>query len=128
MSVETPRRGGDPTKATALADEIAALDGALSPEAGSSNGELTTVVDGLLTFVRSFVEPLEEQNAELLADDRKVYSEAGGYSVEGTALFRQVRTAAADAGYYGMFAPPEVGGGGLGNLGKFFVWEGRDHH
>lgn len=129
MSIESPRGGSERVNGIALAQEIAALDGAIEPGTGSGVGELTTtVIEGLLSFVRSFVEPLEEENAELLADDRRVYSEAGGYSNEVTDLFRQVRTAAAEAGYYAMLAPTEVGGGGLGNLANFLAWEALHHH
>jgi acyl-CoA dehydrogenase len=36
---------------------------------------------------------------------------------------REVRMAAAEAGYYAMSAPAELGGGGLGMLAYFVVWE-----
>lgn len=130
MSVEIDREHGTGAKRGVSADRPGASHGAFGADAGADalvDTELTNVVDGLLAFVRSFVEPLERQNADLLDDDRTVYSEAGGYSDAVTELFRQVRSASSEAGYYGMFAPVEVGGGGLGNLANLLVWEALHH-
>ena len=36
---------------------------------------------------------------------------------------KQIRSKSAEAGYYSMFVPQELGGGGLGEIAAFFVWE-----
>jgi acyl-CoA dehydrogenase len=41
---------------------------------------------------------------------------------------RQVRSASAQAGYYTMFCPVELGGGGLGPLAYYEAWEHLAHH
>ena len=79
-------------------------------------------------FVASVVVPLEEQHAPRLTDPRQRFAPTGSYSPEVLALKRQVRTAAARAGFYNMFAPVELGGGGKGPLLHYRVWEQLYHH
>jgi acyl-CoA dehydrogenase len=85
------------------------------------------LVQGVRAFVRREVEPLEEANRDLLENPRLTYDERGGYCQAVVDLLRAVRMASAKSGYYGMFAPSSVGGGDLGFLTWFSVWEGLNH-
>jgi acyl-CoA dehydrogenase len=89
--------------------------------------DLDELVDGLRAFVAGEVEPLERANQELLENQRLAWDERGGHSADVLALMRQVREKSAEAGYYAMFAPEAVGGGGLGLLALYRAWEGLSH-
>ena len=81
------------------------------------------LLDGLKAFVDKEVTPREESNQKLLEDPRELYDESGGYSIPVQDLMRQVRTASARAGYYSMFCPEDLGGGGLGPVATYQAWE-----
>jgi acyl-CoA dehydrogenase len=81
------------------------------------------VVDGLLEFTRQAVVPIEDELAPLLHDPRQGFDESGRESPRIDEARRRVRAASADAGYYAMFCPPEIGGGGLGARLAFLCWE-----
>lgn len=85
--------------------------------------EVRAVRDGVARFVDSVVVPLHERHRDLLADDRRMYLPDGRYAPEVNALKRAVRTASAEAGFYQMCAPPEIGGAGLGMVPYFVCWE-----
>jgi acyl-CoA dehydrogenase len=80
------------------------------------------VLDGLSGFVDGVVVPLEEAHADLLSDARRVHAPNGAYSPDVRSLLRTVRERSAVAGYYGMFAPESVGGGGLGPVALYEAW------
>jgi acyl-CoA dehydrogenase len=71
--------------------------------------------------------PLEQQHARVLNDPRLAYDERGAHSPEVRKIKREIRTRAADAGYYGMFAPKAIGGGGLGSYCLYRVWDALHH-
>ncbi len=81
-------------------------------------------VTGMQQFVDSEVVPLEEEMKSILQDERKFFREDGRAVDEVLGARRQVRMKSAAAGYYGMFAPESVGGGGLGVRVMLFVEEG----
>ena len=81
------------------------------------------VRDGVLRFVDSQVVPLIDGNRTLLEDQRRLYDEYGRYSAEVRTLIQQVRMLSAEAGFYAMCAPAEIGGGGLGHLVYYVAWE-----
>jgi acyl-CoA dehydrogenase len=80
------------------------------------------VLGGLSAFVDSVVVPLEKENARLFDQGRNFYRENGAYSDEVRELLRTVREQASVAGYYGMFVPEDVGGGGCGAGLLYEVW------
>jgi acyl-CoA dehydrogenase len=80
-------------------------------------------VTGMHQFVDSEVLPLEQQYQPLLTDERKFFDEKGRAVEEIVDAKRQVRMKSAEAGYYAMFAPESVGGGGLGARAMVFVEE-----
>jgi acyl-CoA dehydrogenase len=85
------------------------------------------IVDGLLEFARQDILPREEALGETLHDPRLAYGADGRESPPLTDARRQVRIASAKAGYYAMFCPPEIGGGGLGARMSFLCWEALHH-
>ena len=80
-------------------------------------------VTGMHQFVDSEVIPLEKQYAPILKDERKFFREDGRAADEVLEARRQVRMKSAAAGYYGMFAPESVGGGGVGIRVMVYVEE-----
>ncbi|HEV8575133.1 MAG TPA: acyl-CoA dehydrogenase family protein [Dehalococcoidia bacterium] len=80
-------------------------------------------VTGMQQFVDSEVLPLEQQYQPLLHDERKFFDANGRAVDEIVDAKRQVRMKSAQAGFYAMFAPESVGGGGLGARAMVFVEE-----
>jgi acyl-CoA dehydrogenase len=89
--------------------------------------EVQELVEGLRRFVTAEVLPREESIAPLLADPRQTYDEDGRYTKEIMALRREIRIASAKAGFYQMFVPEELGGGGQGAVTFYAVWEDLYH-
>ena len=85
--------------------------------------EIVVLADGAERFLRSEVFPRHEKDHALLSDPRLTFAEDGSYAPGVLRHIREVRMAAAAAGYYGMSVPVELGGGGLGMLAYFVVWE-----
>ncbi len=85
------------------------------------------VLNGLGAFVDHAIIPIEEEYREFLDDPRQVYDAAGAYSEQMRELMRRARTAAASAGYYSMFVPSELGGGGQGPALHYAAWEYLHH-
>ncbi len=81
-------------------------------------------VAGLTQFVDAEVLPLEAEMGSTLTDERKFFNEDGRARDEVLEARKQVRMKSAEAGYYGMFAPESVGGGGLGVRTMVFTEEG----
>jgi acyl-CoA dehydrogenase len=81
------------------------------------DADLQPVLDGLREFITRTVLPLEDAHGDLLGDPKRCYDDRGARAPETQDLCREVRVAAAEAGYYTMFAPEQVGGAGLGAAG-----------
>ena len=78
---------------------------------------------GLNQLIDSEILPMEQSMGDLLTNERKFF-DAGGKAVDEVMEARKhVRMKSADAGYYGMFAPEAVGGGGIGARAMVFVEE-----
>ncbi|GAA4546364.1 acyl-CoA dehydrogenase [Pseudonocardia xishanensis] len=84
--------------------------------------DVEDLLGGLTDFVDSVVVPLEARHAELFDQGRRFYAESGAYSDPVRELLLQVRERSAAAGYYTMFVPEELGGGGLGPVTLYEVW------
>jgi acyl-CoA dehydrogenase len=78
---------------------------------------------GMVQFVESEVVPMEQEMGDMLVDERKFFDERGAAVDEVMEAKRKVRMKAAEAGFYGMFAPESVGGGGIGIRVMVFVEE-----
>lgn len=85
--------------------------------------EIEALADGVERFLKAEVFPRHERDHRLLSDPRRTYAEDGRYAPEVVRHMREVRIAAAQAGYYTMSTPEALGGGGLGMLAYFVVWE-----
>jgi acyl-CoA dehydrogenase len=81
------------------------------------------IVEGLSSFAERVIPPLEERLHGLLDDPRQLYDESGRIVTPVLEAMREVREESARAGYYGMFAPESVGGGGLGPVTLYKTWE-----
>lgn len=79
-----------------------------------STEECALIVENLKRFIDSEVLPLEEQNRELLSDERNIYDTNGRYVPEVLELRRVVRRKSSEAGFYTMLGNESLGGGGLG--------------
>lgn len=78
---------------------------------------------GFHQFVDSEVLPIEQEMRAILEDERKFFNEDGRATEAVLEARKQVRMKSAEAGYYGMFAPEAVGGGGLPLRVMLFVEE-----
>jgi hypothetical protein len=87
------------------------------------SSDLSDIIDGLTAFIDAEIVTRHRDNEKMLSDPRQVYDPDGRYSQAMLDLFREVRMTSANAGYYAMFVPEAIGGGGLGFEALFRVWE-----
>jgi acyl-CoA dehydrogenase len=71
-------------------------------------------IDGVIGFVETEVLPLEQQYREILADEAKLFGADNKLVPEIQQARKDVRSKSGKAGYWAMFAPESVGGGGHG--------------
>jgi acyl-CoA dehydrogenase len=90
--------------------------------------ELVQVREGLISFADQEILPRHDKHAALLEDPRKLFDERGALSADAQAIVREMRMVAAEAGYYAMCVPEELGGAGLGHLAYYVGWETLFHH
>lgn len=76
-------------------------------------GLVKGIVDGVHAFIESEVLPLEERYRGLLGDERRLFRDDGRLVDEIAEARQAIRRKSATAGFYAMFAPEEIGGGGL---------------
>ncbi len=81
-------------------------------------------LDGLFQFIDNEVLPLEEKFRDILKDERKLFRDDGRLVDEVAEARLSVRKMSASAGFYAMFAPEEIGGGGLPTLASVLILEG----
>lgn len=89
--------------------------------------ETRDVIDGLRNFVAAEVRPRHDANAELFENPHELYDESGRFSPAVLQLRREVREASAKAGFYQLFAPESLGGGGQGALSWYAAWQDIHH-
>ena len=77
--------------------------------------EYVALTDALRDFVDREVRPLEDARAKELQET--------GHIAEAVELRRGLRKKSVQAGYYGLFMPEDVGGGGVGYLGMALAYE-----
>ncbi len=80
-------------------------------------------LDGLFQFIDNEVVPLEEKFRDVLADERKLFRDDGLLIDEVAEARLSVRKMSAEAGFYAMFAPESIGGGGLPSLANVLILE-----
>jgi len=71
------------------------------------------IIDGFIAFIDAEVLPIEEQYRDILADERKLFQDDGRLVDEIAEARRAIRMKSAEAGFYTMMAPKEIGGGGI---------------
>ena len=91
------------------------------------DAEIESVLTALNDFIRSEVRPIEERLGDLLTDPSRTHDASGRYRGEILEARRVIRMRSAEAGYYQMFVPEQMGGGGLGALALYAVWEDLYH-
>ena len=77
--------------------------------------EFQALTASLRDFIAREVMPLEEQHAQEL--------QATGHIAQGVELRREIRRKSAANGFYTLFMPEDVGGGGVGYLGMTLAYE-----
>jgi acyl-CoA dehydrogenase len=85
--------------------------------------DVRAAVDGVEAFLKREVFPRHEKHGDILDDPVRKFSAKGVFSDEVAGLLDEVRMASAEAGFYAMCAPAEIGGGGLGLLAYFGAFE-----
>lgn len=85
--------------------------------------DIDALLEGLRAFIEAEVVKRHRDAGDELWDARRVFKPDGLYSDHVLRAMREVREASAQAGYYTMFVPEELGGGGLGSETLFRVWE-----
>jgi acyl-CoA dehydrogenase len=83
--------------------------------------EIVQIGESLIRFVDQEIAPIEAANKALLASDRTIYDEQGRFTPQVEALKRTVRMKSAEAGFYTMFGPEQLGGGGLGPVAAVYL-------
>ena len=83
--------------------------------------DIVQIGDSLIRFIDQDIAPIEVANKSLLASDRTIYDDKGRFTPEVEALKREVRMKSAEAGFYTMFGPEELGGGGLGPVAAVYL-------
>lgn len=99
----------------------------MSDTAAEQVAEHKEIIDALFGFVDKAVAPIEQENAELLADDRRVFDDRGLMTPEYQEVNRRVRELSADAGFYSLYGAEELGGGDLSASGIVAVQEAMHH-
>jgi acyl-CoA dehydrogenase len=89
--------------------------------------DVDDVLRGLRAFIAAEVVSRHEKAGPLLSDPRLRYGPDGLMTREVLDIIREVRTASAGAGFYAMFVPESIGGGGLGSEALYRVWEDLHH-
>lgn len=90
----------------------------------SIESEQALLVNELLRFVDRQVVPLEEEHRDRFNDPLQEFDADGRLSEWQLSLAREVRQAAAAAGFYCASVPSALGGEGIGPTTMFLMWEG----
>lgn len=80
--------------------------------------------DGVCAFVDSEVLPLEEKYRKVLADERKLFRDDGRLVDEIAEARQSIRKKSAEAGFYAMLVPEEIGGSGFPSAAAVLILEG----
>jgi len=82
---------------------------------------------GLFAFIDQRVQVIQDKLGDDFTNPRRYWRADGRLSDAVAAARRQVRMESAEAGYFTMFCPAELGGAGLGARQYFEVWEALCH-
>jgi acyl-CoA dehydrogenase len=70
-------------------------------------------IDGVISFVESEVLPLEQQYRHILENEAKLFGDDGKLVPDIREAREKIRSKSGKAGYWAMFSPESIGGGGL---------------
>ena len=87
-----------------------------------TSDELDEIMNGLRSFLRAEVLGRHRERPHL-AETKHQFEPSGRFTPEVLDQIRAVRQASAEAGYYAMLTPVELGGGGLGFEALYRAWE-----
>lgn len=82
--------------------------------------EIAAVRDGLTSFIQRVVIPAHEKHANIL---ERRYDSRGRTTTDAWRIITEIRQKSAEAGFYTMCVPKELGGAGMGYLAYFGAWE-----
>lgn len=85
--------------------------------------DIKAICEGLRGFVEVEVVGRHKRYEEILSDPRKKYTEDGRLTPEVVEIIRELRMVSAEAGYFGLSVPKELGGSGFGALAYYAAWE-----
>ena len=95
----------------------------MNGNAAEQAAEHKEIIDALFGFVDKAVAPIEQANAALLADDRRIFDERGLMTPEYQAISKKVRELSAESGFYSLYGAEELGGGNLSATGIVAIQE-----
>lgn len=107
------------TKLTSLPRNL----GSMTALAATYPDDIAAMLEGLTSFLRRVVIPAHEKHAHVLDNPRRRYDSDGRTSAETWKIVSEVRQQAAEAGFYTMCVPEDLGGSGMGFLAYFAAWE-----
>src|SRR5262245_43409355 len=86
-------------------------------------GNERLIISGLMDWAEKVALPIERGLEEIIQEHHEAFEESGRERPEILEARQRVRMASARDGYYAMFCPKSIGGGGLGARLSFFAWE-----
>lgn len=95
----------------------------MTDNAAEQQSDLEDVLAGLSAFLSAEVIPTHQKLVEAAGGKTRLYQSNGRFTDDVLDAMREVREASAEAGYYSMLAPMEVGGGALGFEALYRTWE-----
>lgn len=87
--------------------------------------DVKEVISSLKKFVKKEIEPLYIKHQKSLSNERFLYDETGKYVKEIQTSLKAIRKKSAEAGFYSMFGPAELGGTGdvFGPISVALIYE-----
>ena len=86
------------------------------------------VRDAVGAFVEREVEPERRRLGRLVEDERHALTDEGLLRPEVVEAVRRIRRKSAQAGFYAMHMPEEVGGGGVSKVATYLAWKAVMRH
>ena len=87
----------------------------------SLDEETRMILDSLESFVEQEVVPIQSELGSTYTNPRKRYDEDGRFHPDVLQAIETIRKRSAEAGFYAMNLPVEVGGGGVSNVGWYLA-------
>lgn len=85
--------------------------------------DIIEVCNAIERFIQSEVIPRHERYAQILDEPLKRYQSDGSYVPQVRTLIKEIQMSSAQAGFYTMCVPKELGGEGMGYLAWYMAWD-----